>query len=149
MNYQEQRAAAFRVLLERLGRDAGVPSVAAAELGDHAAATPVLAALFTGDPTVSPESWDVAAVLPELLATCAGVSGCVLDPEQSARAAKSFGVGKLPALVVLRHGAYLGVLEGMRDWQPFVDDLRRLLAAPAQPIPVAGVYAANASARPA
>ncbi len=150
MNYQEQRAAAFRGLLDRLGREAGLPCVSAAELADRAAATPLLAALFTGDPTVSPESWDVAVVLPELLAACEGVAGCALDPQQSARAATSFGVGKLPALVVLRHGAYLGAIEGMRDWQPFVAELRRLSAAPPRPIPVAGIYTATPdTARPA
>lgn len=150
MNYQEQRAVAFRGLLERLGREAGLPSVAAAELVERAVATPVLAALFTGDPTVSPESWDVVVVLPELLAACAGVEGCVLDPGESALAATSFGVGKLPALVVLRHGEYLGVIEGMRDWQPFVDELRRLAVAPPRPMPVAGIYTATqVTARPA
>src|SRR5512143_3200465 len=50
MNYQEQRAVAFRGLLERLDREAGLPSIAAAELVERAVATPVLAALFTGDP---------------------------------------------------------------------------------------------------
>jgi len=150
MNYQEQRSAAFRGVLERLGREAGLPSVTAAELGARAAATPLLAALFTGDPTVSPESWDVAVVLPELLSACAGVSGCVLSPAESALAAAQFGVGKLPALVVLRHGAYLGTIEGMRDWQPFVAELRRLAAAAPRPTPVAGIYTATpAHARPA
>jgi hydrogenase-1 operon protein HyaE len=150
MNYQQQRADAFRDLLGRLGREAGLPSVTATELGERAAASPVLVALFTGDPTVSPESWDVAVVLPELLAACAGVAGCVLDPRQSASAATRFGVGKLPALVVLRHGEYLGAIEGMRDWQPFVEQLRRLSAAAPRPIPVAGIYTAtHDSARPA
>jgi hydrogenase-1 operon protein HyaE len=149
MNYQEQRAVAFRALLERLDREAVLPSIGAAQLASHAAATPLLAVLFTGDPTMSPESWDVAVVLPELLAACSGVRGCVLDPAQSASAAERYGVGKLPAVVVLRDGTYLGVIEGMRDWQPFVADLQRLVAAPVQPIPVAGVYAAHASARPA
>lgn len=148
MNYQEQRAVAFRGLLERLGREAGLANVTAAALGELAAATPLLAALFTGDPTVSPESWDVTVVLPELLAGCAGVTGCVLDPAESALAAKRYGVGKLPALVVLRDGAYLGAIEGMRDWQPFVADFKRLLDAPVQPVPVAGIYATQPSARP-
>jgi hydrogenase-1 operon protein HyaE len=143
MNYQQQRAQAFRDLLGRLARDAGLPSVTAAELGKRAPASPLLAVLFTGDPTVSPESWDVAVVLPELLAACAGLAGCVLDPQQSASAAASFGVGKLPALVVLRHGEYLGAIEGMRDWQPFVEQLRRLSTAAPQPVPVAGIYAAG------
>ena len=150
MNYQEQRADAFRGVLERLGREAALPSVTAAELGDRAAATPLLAALFTGDPTISPESWDVAVVLPELLAACDGVAGCALDPEQSALAATRYGVGKLPALVVLRHGEYLGTIEGMRDWAPFVAELRRLAVAPPRPVPVAGIYTATRdSARPA
>jgi hydrogenase-1 operon protein HyaE len=150
MNYQQQRAAAFDGLLERLEREAGLPRVKGLELEVRAAATPVLAALFTGDPTHSPESWDVCVVLPELLSLCDGVSGCVLNPAESALAAPWYGVGKLPALVVLRHGEYLGVLEGMRDWQPFVDDFRRLTVASPRPIPVAGIYTATPdSARPA
>jgi len=150
MSYQQQRAAAFRELLARLAREADLPSVEAAGLAARAAATPALAVLFTGDPTLSPESWDVCVVLPEMLEHCPGVSGCVLDPVQSALAAPAYGVGKLPALVLLRGGDYAGVLEGMRDWQPFVDELRRLAVAPPRPIPVAGVYIATPDAgRPA
>ncbi len=150
MNYPLERAAAFQGLLERLARDAGLPSIMADDLAACAAAAPALAVLFTGDPTQSPESWDVCVVLPEMLQQCTGVSGCVLNPAESALAARAYGVGKLPALVVLRNGEYLGVLEGMRDWQPFVDDLRHLLAASPRPIPVAGIYTTSPmSARPA
>jgi hydrogenase-1 operon protein HyaE len=143
MNYQEQRAAAFHGLLERLAREAGLPTVDAAALAERTAATPALAVLFTGEPTHSPESWDVCVVLPELLALCPGLAACVLDPAESAIAAPAYGVGKLPALVLLRDGEYVGVIEGMRDWQPFRDELRRLLVAPPRPIPVAGIYAAT------
>jgi len=146
MNYQQQRAADFEALLERLAREQRLARVGAAGLAELAAATPALAALFTGDPTQSPESWDVSVVLPEMLAECPGVTGCVLDPAESALAAARYGVGKLPALVLLRHGDYLGVLEGMRDWQPFVDELRRLAAAPPRPVPVAGVYVTTPTA---
>jgi hydrogenase-1 operon protein HyaE len=150
MNYQEQRATDFRGLLERLEREAGLARVAAAELAARAAVTPTLAALFTGDPTQSPESWDVCVVLPELLRRCPGVSACVLDPAESALAAPSYGVDRLPALVVLRGGDYVGVIEGMRDWQPFVTDLRLLSVAPPRPVPVSGIYSTTpASARPA
>ncbi len=150
MNYQQQRAAAFRGVLERLAREADVPTLTAAALEAQVAAAPLLAVLFTGDPTVSPESWDVAVVLPELVASCPGLRAAILDPAQSALAAGRYGVGKLPALVVLRAGAYLGAIEGMRDWQPFVADLQALVAAAAQPIPVAGVYpSAVRTARPA
>jgi hydrogenase-1 operon protein HyaE len=150
MNYQQQRAADFRDLLTRLAREAELPSIAAADLAERAAATPALAVLFTGDPTLSPESWDVCVVLPEMLEHCPGVSGCVLDPAQTALAAPAYGVGKLPALVLLRGGNYVGVLEGMRDWQPFVDELRRLSVAPPRPVPVAGIYTTTSdTARPA
>jgi hydrogenase-1 operon protein HyaE len=149
MNYQQQRATAFSDVLGRLSREASLPTVAATELAALAMSKPALAVLFTGDPTLSPESWDVAVVLPELLACCPGLAGCVLDPAESARVAALYGVGKLPAVVVLRQRDYLGVIEGMHDWQPFVNELRRLLAAPTRPIPVAGVYPAQPSARPA
>ena len=150
MSYQQERAAAFDSLLERLERDAGLSRFRAADVAARAAATPLLALLFTGDPTRSPESWDVCVVLPELLALAPGVAGGVLDPTESARAASAYGVGKLPALVLLRGGEYLGVIEGMRDWQPFAAELRRLVNAAPRPIPVAGIYTATPdSARPA
>jgi len=150
MNYQQQRALEFQGLLGRLARDEGLPSVMADDLPALASSAAALAVLFTGDPTQSPESWDVCVVLPEMLEQCAGLQGCVLNPAESALMASAYGIGKLPALVVLRHGEYLGVLEGMRDWQPFVDDLRRLLVAAPRPVPVAGIYTATpVSARPA
>ena len=150
MNYQQQRAADFDALLVRLAAEKRLPRATAMELPARVAAASTLAVLFTADPTVSPESWDVCVVLPEMLAQCPGVTGCVLDPGESARVAAGYGVGKLPAVVVLRGGEYLGVLEGMRDWQPFVDELKRLAGAPPRPVPVAGVYAKTPdSARPA
>ena len=149
MNYAEQRAAAFAALLERLAREAGLPSATGAGLASRAASAPLLAALFTGDPTVNPESWDVCVVLPELLARVPGLAGCILNPDESARAATAYGVGKLPALVVLRDGQYLGVIEGMHDWQPFAAALDRLVSAPPRPVPVAGIYPDTRTARPA
>jgi len=146
MNYAQQRAAAFSELLARLASEAGVPTIRAADLAARAAGTDVLAVLHTGEATRSPESWDVCVVLPELLAQCPGVRGAILDPAETALSAPAFGVDKLPALVVLRDGAYVGVIEGMRDWDPFVLELRRLREAPPQPPPVAGHYPAHSSA---
>lgn len=150
MSYEAQRAAAFRDLLERLTRESGIPTITAAEVPARAAGVPTLALLFTGEATRSPESWDVCVVLPELLRCCPGLSACVLDPAQSRLAATAYGVDKLPALVTLRAGAYTGVIEGMRDWDVFVHDLRRLMVAPPQPPPVSGVYpSSSATARSA
>jgi hydrogenase-1 operon protein HyaE len=149
MNDAQQRAQAFLALLARLAHDHGIPTLSAAALPSRAAATPVLAVLFTGEPAQSPESWDVCVVLPELLAACAGVAAVILDAAESRRAASSFGVDRLPALVVLRAGEYTGVIEGMRDWEPFVAELTRLKASGPRPPPVSWVYPFAHSERPA
>lgn len=146
MNYAEQRAHAFAELLARLAREAGVPTVTAAGIDAAAAAPGVLGLLYTGDPGRSPESWDVCVVLPELLAACPGTRAAILDPAESALAAARYGIDKLPALVVLRDGEYIGAIEGMRDWEPFVVALRVLREAPSQPPPVAGRYPAHSPA---
>jgi hydrogenase-1 operon protein HyaE len=145
MNYAEQRAAAFEELLARLAADAGVLRLAADDLAAQAARHELLAVLFTADPARSPESWDVCVVLPDLLASLGGraITAAILDPLESDRAAARFGIDKRPALVLLRRGEYVGVVEGMRDWRPFVDELRRLQDAPTQPPPVAGQYPAQ------
>jgi hydrogenase-1 operon protein HyaE len=149
MSYEQERAEAFQALLCRIAAATGIETVTAAELPARAAATRVLAVLHTGEPVQSPESWDVCVVLPELLAACPGVAAVILDPAESTRAAPAFGVDRLPALVVLRDGAYAGVIEGMRDWEPFVAELTRLKAASPQPPPVAGSNpSAPTSARP-
>ena len=150
MNYAQQRAAAFSELLARLAAEAGIPTLGAGEVAAHAAVHEVFALLYTGDPARSPESWDVCVVLPELLAACPGIAAGILDPAASAAAAAEYGVDKLPALVVLRGGAYVGVVEGMRDWDPFVQELIRLRSASPQNPPVAGRYPSpSTAARPA
>ena len=146
MTYAEQRAAAFAELLLRLARDAGVPTVTADQLDVVAAAPGVLALLYTGEPGRSPESWDVCVVLPELLTIFPAMRAAILDPTQSAAAATRYGIDKLPALVVLRDGEYIGVIEGMRDWDVYVVAMRVLCDAPSQTPPVAGRYPAHSPA---
>lgn len=149
MNYEQQRREAFAALLAGPLARAGIAAIAASELAAYAGRVELLAVLFTGDPTRTPESWDVCVVLPELVASCTGLTAVVLDPEQSGLAGARFGIDKLPALVVLRRGEYVGVIEGMRDWLPFVAELSLLRTADARPPPVAGVYSESvAAARP-
>lgn len=145
MNYAEQRAAAFAELLARLAREAGIPTLIAAGI-DAAAGSGMLGLLYTGDPGRSPESWDVCVVLPELLANVPGMRAAILDPAQSAEAAERYGIDKLPALVVLRDGEYIGVIEGMRDWDVYMVALNVLSKAPSQTPPVAGRYPAHSPA---
>ena len=91
--------------------------------------------LLTDDPQRSPESLDVAVVLPEALRAL-GVPACGLaaGADLSPALARRFGVNRYPAVVVLRGGAYLGVISGILDWSPFVTELARISAlAPSRP----------------
>lgn len=91
--------------------------------------------LLTDDPQRSPESLDVAVVLPEALrAIGAPARGLAADAVLSPALARRFGVNRYPAVVVLRDGAYLGALTGILDWSPFVTELARLCTlAPSRP----------------
>jgi hydrogenase-1 operon protein HyaE len=122
-----ERERALQGLLARLAAEQGIPRIAAGELDAHAAAEPCLAVLLTA--AKSPESWDVAVVLPELLRACGGVRAVALEPTESAQLAARYGVDKYPSVVVLREGRYTGVIEGMQDWEPFCTELARLAVA--------------------
>ena len=93
------------------------------------------ALLLTDDPQRSPESLDVAVVLPEALrALGVTASGLAAGADLSPALARRFGVNRYPAVVVLRGGAYLGALTGILDWSPFVTELARIGAlAPSRP----------------
>lgn len=122
-----ERERALQGLLARLAAEQGIPRIAAAELDAHAAAEPCLAVLLTA--AKSPESWDVAVVLPEVIRACDGVRAVALEPADSAQLAARYGIDKYPSLVVLREGRYTGVIEGMQDWEPFCTELARLAVA--------------------
>jgi hydrogenase-1 operon protein HyaE len=143
MNHEAERERALQQLLERLATDRGIPAVTAADVDGLAAGT-TLAVLYTA--AKSPESWDVAVVLPEVLRACPGVRAVALDPAESARAASRWGVDKYPSVVVLRDGRYTGVIEGMQDWEPFCQELARLAQAEPRRPPSLRIPIVNESA---
>jgi hydrogenase-1 operon protein HyaE len=150
MSYEAEREAAMAALLGRLATEVSIPTLRADEVAAHAASQPLLALLFNGDPTRAPESWDVCVVLPELVRTVPGLRAATLSPAESRKLAPAFGVDKFPSLVVLKHGEYTGVIEGMRDWLPFCAELAQLAAAPARTPPGIGIpVVTDSSARPA
>jgi hydrogenase-1 operon protein HyaE len=127
-----EKSAEFRALLDRLEQRNGIPRTTAAALGAGAEGDGTLAVLFTDEPHRCPEAWDAAVIFPELLkATPRAPRAAVLPPDESRTAARQFGVRKYPSILVLRDGASVGVLEGLRDWATFPAELSGLLAAPA------------------
>jgi hydrogenase-1 operon protein HyaE len=90
---------------------------------------------FADDPRRAPECWDVAVVLPDLMAAHAsGARVALLDPAVAKAVAPRFGVSIWPSLVFLRDGEYLGVIERMRDWGEYAVRIPQILArAPSTP----------------
>ncbi|PIV76734.1 MAG: hydrogenase, partial [Rhodocyclales bacterium CG17_big_fil_post_rev_8_21_14_2_50_68_7] len=54
------------------------------------------------------------------------------------RLAPRYGFGIWPALVFLRDGGYVGVIEGMRNWQEYRREVAAMLDRPVRRAPVPG-----------
>lgn len=102
---------------------------------------------FTEDPLRVRETLDLAVIVPQLVAAFpAAFRVGVLLPEAARQLQSRYGVRRWPALVVLRDGAYVGAIEGLRSWEEYRREMARLLeAGPARP-PTVGVSVKSAGA---
>lgn len=92
--------------------------------------------LLTEEPDKVPESWDLAVIFPSLLATTAiqpqiKPRAAISRPEHAKSLLIRFGVQRMPALLFLRDGAYVGVIEGLRNWNELVGEYQAMLLKPA------------------
>ena len=102
--------------------------------------------LFADDPRKVPEVWDVAVLLPELVAAAGGgLQVGLLLPEVARGLAGRYGVSRWPALVFFRDGAYVGAIEGMRDWAVFASEIQDMGRRPVSRAPGIGIPVAAAS----
>jgi len=123
--------AARHPLLERLGREYGIPEVDAASVDAFLAPPGDVVLLFTENPLQYPESADVAVVLPELMRAFPGRFRAALVARVSERELqKRFGFARWPALVFVRDGDLVGAITGMHDWDEFTAKVTGMLAAP-------------------
>lgn len=103
--------------------------------------------LFTEEPDKVPESWDLAVIFPDLLAAAgAKAHAGVLRPEQARAVQARFGINRMPALLFLRDGGYVGVVEGLHDWAEFVSEIHEMLQRPVTRTPGIGVAMAVSAA---
>lgn len=126
---------ALHPLLERL---VALTSAAVLEPGDFDAwAEQPGAALivFTEDPVLYRETLDIAVIVPELARALPGrFRTGVLLPAAARALAPRYGFRRWPALVLLKDGQYVGAIDGLREWQVYVDELSGLLeSAPTRP----------------
>ncbi|MEX3936866.1 hydrogenase [Paraburkholderia phymatum] len=57
-------------------------------------------------------------------------------PPASAAIANRFGVLRHPTLIFLREGCCLGAIEGLRDWQDYLQCFTRMRTELPQPVPI-------------
>ncbi|PPE70078.1 hydrogenase [Caldimonas thermodepolymerans] len=137
-------ALAIPPLIERLASAPGGAWVNDATL-DAFLAEPGVAVIFLwGDPVRFPECLDVAVVLPELLKAVRAAGGPgwrtgVVEPQAEMAVDRRYGASRRPALVFLRDGGYLGTVGGMLDWDVFLAEVQRVLAAPVTRAPSIGI----------
>jgi hydrogenase-1 operon protein HyaE len=96
--------------------------------------------LFTEDPVRIKETLDLAVIVPEIARAfpdCFGIG--VLLPEAAREMQPRYGFRRWPALVVLRDGEYVGAVDGLRNWDEYLTEVARLLAAPATRAPTIGI----------
>jgi len=127
-------------LLARLVNQHGLVSLDETGIDAFTCAPGASLLFFPEDPERVPESWDVAAVLPDLLKDFPQPCRAGVIPPGSGRVLRNrYGFKLWPALVFLRDGGYLGAIEGMRDWASFLAEARQILARPVSRPPTVGI----------
>jgi hydrogenase-1 operon protein HyaE len=144
-------APALHPLFARLVEETGAAVLQDATAFDEWAARPGAAmVVFAEDPDRFKETLDLAVIVPELHASCRRAFRVALLPPAASRLlAPRFGFARWPAFVMLRDGQYLGAVDGIRDWDVYVGELERLLAAAPSRPPSVGIPVRAAGADPA
>jgi hydrogenase-1 operon protein HyaE len=100
--------------------------------------------VFTEDPMRYKETLDLAVIVPQLQRAFPGrFATGVLLPDAARQVQRRYGFNRWPTLVMLKDGQYVGAIDGLRNWDEYLDQMQALLsAAPSRPptvgIPVRG-----------
>jgi len=136
----------FGGLLERLEMKHGIKRLDPAGFDGFLSEAGAGVVLLTEEPDVTAESWDLAVLFPELLASVgASLRAALMSPADAKPVQQRFGIGQLPALLFVRDGGYVGAIEGLRDWNEFVAEFAAQLQKPVSRAPSIGITVAAAS----
>ncbi len=126
---------AVHPLIERLCATLAAPLLDAASFDAWACNAGHALVVFTENPAQHHETLDLAVIVPELARAFPARFRTGVLLQAAARAiAPRFGFRRWPALVLLKDGRYVGAMDGLRDWQDYVDELGMLLnAEPTRP----------------
>jgi len=127
-------------LVEQLFSRHGFAQVDGDSLDAFAAAPGHALLVFTEDPVRYKETLDLAVIAPEVARAFAGCFRVgVLLPAEARKVAPRYGFARWPALVVLKDGQYVGAIDGLRNWEEYVEEMQRLLAAEPTRAPTIGI----------
>ena len=127
-------------LLQRLVKETGAAVLDADDVDAWVRQPGTAMLVFAEDPQRFKETLDLAVIVPELHAAAQRSFRVALLPPATSRAvAPRYGFARWPAFVMLRDGQYLGAVDGLRDWDVYVAELQRLLAAAPSRPPTVGI----------
>ena len=96
--------------------------------------------LFIEDPGRYKETLDLAVIVPELCRAFPGRFAVgVLLPDAAREIAVRYAFRRWPAFVMLADGKYVGAVDGLRNWDEYMAEVARLLAAAPTRPPTVGV----------
>lgn len=132
-------------LIEQLETRYGYPGLDADSLDAFIEAQPYSVLFFAEDPARFPESLDVAVILPELAKRFPQLTPAIITARDERALQGRYGFTAWPTLVFLKKGRYLGALSKVRNWDEYIVEIDRILAAEPQRNPGIGipVVAAN------
>lgn len=103
--------------------------------------------VFLEDPMRIKETLDLVVIVPELARAFPGRFRVgVLLPEGARQVQARYGFHHWPALVMTKDGSYIGAIDGLRDWDPYLEQLTALLAAPPSRPSTVGIAVRSADA---
>ena len=127
-------------LLERLVQQTDAARLDGDALDAWASQPGAAMLVFCEEPDRYKETLDIAVIVPELHAARPGAFRVgLLTPAAARSTAARYGFARWPALVLLRDGSYLGAIDGLRDWDVYIGELDRLLAAAPTRVPGVGI----------
>ena len=127
-------------LLEQLVSRHGFTPLDADSIDSFVAATGHTLLVFTEDPVRYKETLDLAVIAPEVARAFDGRFRVgVLLPAAARKVAPRYGFARWPALVMLKDGAYVGAIDGLRNWDEYLDETMQLLAREPTRAPTVGI----------
>ena len=131
----------FSPVIQAMLERTGYPALAGPELDAFIDNNETVVLVFAEGIKRRPEADDLAVILPELVDAFPGRFKVAVVPFTAHRELQlKYRFLKMPTLVFLRDGDYLGTISGVLDWADYLADIEQILASdvsepPPMPLP--------------